>query len=446
VIRRTARPRTTSREPGRAATPQPRLSEQELFAAFAGSFQWPPPTLAYRTALIVVAAALIVLPLVYLSCIVLVGYGIYYHARSHTELLSMGRGLAHLIFLALYAAPLAAGPVTVLSMVKPLVARPSRRESHRSLVRQNEPLLFAFLDRICEVIGAPRPTRIDITCDASAAAGFQRGILSIFQSKLVLTIGLPLAAGLTLREFGGVLAHELGHFAKGSGMRLSYLIRSIVNWFTRKVYESDQWDDWFNEMVHRLHGSISWVFVAAQLFVMIGRGILWGLLQVALALSGGMLRRMEFDADRYQARFAGSDVFAVTHHKIRLLFGAWLLAQRQLSASVDQRKLVDNLPGFIAYHARRASPEVRPSIHELIIGSTTRWFDSHPCDKDRISAVERLHSPGIFQMERPATELFRDFDAQAAAATWNLYCADFGSNVRRPALQPLHEFVTSHGK
>ena len=51
---------------------------------------------------------------------------------------------------------------------------------------------------------------------------------------VVLTIGLPLAAGLTIQEFAGVLAHEFGHFAQGAGMKLTYLIRATSAWFARE--------------------------------------------------------------------------------------------------------------------------------------------------------------------------------------------------------------------
>jgi Zn-dependent protease with chaperone function len=284
--------------------------------------------------------------------------------------------------------------------------------------------------------------RIDVGCDVVASARFRRAVFSISGSDLVLTIGLPLAAGLTLREFGGVLAHELGHFARGSGLRRTYLIRSVVGWFIRVVYQRDRWEDWIDETAQDTR--IGWIFRVARHFVMFGRGILWALLQVGFAVCGVMLRRMEFDADRYQAQFAGSDVFATTHRKIRVLFGGWQIAQRQLAAGLDQRKLVDNLPGLIAFYARRAPPEAMPTMDELIAASKTSWLDSQPCDKDRISAVERLDAPGILHLERSAADLFNDLNAQAAAVTWDLYCAEFGPNLPRNALLPVQEYAAAH--
>lgn len=62
----------------------------------------------------------------------------------------------------------------------------------------------------------------------------------LFGNDLVLTIGMPLVLGLSLRQFAGVLAHEFGHFSQGAGMRLTFIIRTISVWFTRVVYERDQ--------------------------------------------------------------------------------------------------------------------------------------------------------------------------------------------------------------
>jgi hypothetical protein len=42
--------------------------------------------------------------------------------------------------------------------------------------------------------------------------------------------------------------------------------------------------------------------------------------------------------------------------------------------------------------------------------------------------------------------VFTDFNAQSAAATWDLYLAYFGPKVPRTALQPLAEFIVAHGK
>src|SRR6185503_19433346 len=93
-----------------------------------------------------------------------------------------------------------------------------------------EPLLFNFVKRICALVGAPAPCRVDVDCQVNASASLRRALWS---KDLVLTIGMPLASGLNMPQFAGVLAHEFGHFAQGAGMRLTYIIRQINFWFAR---------------------------------------------------------------------------------------------------------------------------------------------------------------------------------------------------------------------
>jgi hypothetical protein len=389
---------------------------------------------------------MVALPLVYLSFVALVGFGVYYHAAHNTGLLNMGYGKWRAFFVLAYAAPLIAGPIAVFFMFKPMLARPSRFERSRSLNRQHEPLFFAFVDRLCAEVGAPQPKRIDVDCNINASASFRRGLFSMLGNDLVLTIGLPLAAGLTLREFGGVLAHEMGHFAQGMGMRLSYVVRAIVNWFVRVVYQRDGWDEWLESTASELDFRIGWIFMVAQLFVWLGRGLLWALLHVGIAIAGIMLRQMEYDADRYEARFAGSKTFATTARKLHLLNAAFGCAQQQLSASLDHRKLVDNLPGLVTFHARQIARSALPEIDRAIADAKTQWFDTHPSDRDRIAAAESLGCGGIFHCDRPAADLFSDFNAQAAGTTWDLYLGYFGPKVPRTALVPLQQFIAEHSQ
>jgi hypothetical protein len=76
----------------------------------------------------------------------------------------------------------------------------------------------------------------------NASAGLHLGMVERKNGRLVLTIGLPLAAGLSLRELSAVLAHELGHFRQGAGMRLSRLVWRVNEWLVRLAFERDGWD------------------------------------------------------------------------------------------------------------------------------------------------------------------------------------------------------------
>jgi len=424
------------------AAAKEKLTEPDVMAAFRGPIERVRLPIMYRLGILLVTAVMVVLPLVYLALIAAVGYGVYYHAVNHTGMLEVGgSGRARgMVFLA-YAAPMFVGPVMILFMIKPLFARPAQEERSRSLTRQGEPLLFAFVDHVCEAVGAPAPTRIDVDCQVNASAGFRRGLRSMLGSDLVLTIGLPLMNGLSVREFGGVLAHEFGHFTQGAGMRLTYLIRSISHWFLRVVYQRDVWDQWLAELAQELDIRIGWVVMLAQLGVTIGRGVLWVLMHIGFLVAGLLLRQMEFDADRCETQFAGSEAFAATVRKLQILGGASQLAHAQAMEHLQEQRLVEDFPALVQLNARTIPPETVAEMEKGIAESQTGWFDTHPCDRDRLTAAAKLASPGVFHLDRPARELLHDFAAQSKATTWDLYVASFGPKVPREALVPVAEFA-----
>ena len=267
----------------------------------------------YRMSVGIVAAVMFLLPLLYVAIIACVCVLVYLHAVYDTQLMGLGRvGRSSLATVLLYIGPILAGAVLVVFMIKPLFGGRSDRRRYVSISRAREPLLFAFVDRICTAVGAPAPARIDVDCQVNASASFRGGLWSMTGSDLVLTIGLPLVAGLDLRQFAGVLAHEFGHFAQGAAMRLSYVVRSINFWFARVVFERDDWDDALAGWSRR------WDWRAA-LFVWMAVGslwatrqILWCLMMLGHVVSSFLMRQMEFDADLHEVRLAGSEVFEAT--------------------------------------------------------------------------------------------------------------------------------------
>ena len=297
-----------------------RQLESDVLRGVDGSIQPVKVPLAYRAGILLVLTVMVLLPLVYLSLIGLAGYAVYWHAVSNTGLLTSDMGetsgrnaaRAKMFAVLLYVAPMIIGGILVLFMFKPLLSRPAQRRQPRALSRDKEPLLFAFVDRLCDAVHAPRPKRIDVDLQVNASASFRAGMLSMLGTDLVLTIGLPLVAGLNMRQFAGVLAHEFGHFSQGAGMRMTYLIRTISHWFARVVHEGDEWDERLTQWSREWDLRVGWILWLARGFVWLTRRILWCLMMIGHAVASFMLRQMEFDADRHEARFSGSDAFIET--------------------------------------------------------------------------------------------------------------------------------------
>ncbi|QDU47634.1 Protease HtpX [Symmachiella dynata] len=423
---------------GKKKTPATTDPARWLNRAFRGDIKPVRRSIVYRFGILLVTIVMVVLPLLYVALIGLTGYAVYYHAVNHTGMLGAARGRGMIMVFLVYLAPLVIGGILVLFMIKPLFARPAKHVRRRSLTNAGEPLIFALVERICEVVGAPQPRRIDIDYELNASARFRRGWLSFFGSDLVLTIGIPLAAGLSARQLTGVLAHEFGHFSQGVGMRLTYIVRNVNGWFARVVYERDEWDEWLAETASEVDFRIGWILLLSQLCVAITRGVLWFLMLVGHAVSGFMLRQMEYDADRYETRVAGSETFAETSHRIRQLGVAYGLTQQAVVGLLNQGLYPDDLAKVMLKMGDELTPKALRQIKQSGDEEKTGIFDTHPCDKDRIASSEREKAPGIFHVDGPASKLFQNFEGLSKNVTWDLY-RDIGSPIKPQNMDPVEK-------
>ena len=344
-------------------------------ASFTGGTTLSRPSVPYRLGLAVVALLMVLLPAIYVGLILLAGWAVWYHATNGLFILQRGGSWFGLL---LYLGPIVVGLTLIAFIVKPLFAKRPPASPAIALDAEQEPLLFAFIERICRLAGAPLPRRVEFNCMVNAAAGFRRGAASFFGQDLTLTIGLPLVAGLDMRQFAGVLAHEFGHFTQGAGMRLTYVIRRINYWFSRVVFERDQWDLGLDCAARTADLRVGVVIHAARGCIWLSRRILWALMQAGHAVSCFMLRQMEYDADRCECRVAGSDTFRETMLRLEELNVASNAAFGALHDSWKAQRLPDSLPLFIVGTSTEIPSDVREEIGRRVAGSRTGIFDTPP--------------------------------------------------------------------
>jgi len=396
----------------------------------------------YQAGLLLVAAVMVVLPLIYLAMVAGAGWAVYYYAIHCEFLVTSMEGGPRLYVLKMiaYFMPMFVGGLMVFFMVKPLFARRPKRAQPLALNPGVESTLFAFIAKICEEVGAPMPTRIDLTCDLNASAGFRRGAMSMFGNDLVLSIGLPLIAGLNMQQFAGVIAHEFGHFTQGFGMRLSYVIRSVNGWFARVVYERDAWDVWLDAWATETQDWRSMIVAAlAQLAVWISRSLLKLLMYFGHGVGCFLMRHMEYDADHYEIKVAGSTVFEETTKRLRVLNEASNHSYQAMRAAWKiKRMLPDNFPAFLTLQESKIPLERRTLIEDSVGLSRTGIFDTHPSDGDRIRQARRAGEPGVFHLTYPATILFANFEVVSKQITFLHYTDDMGLDCNQAALQPVN--------
>ena len=362
---------------------------------------------------------MILLPLLYIGMIVAVGWGLWQFAEAGPPVSTGRRKGSGTLFT--YVAPLVIGAIVVLFMIKPLFSRRPKAAEPRALRRDAEPRLFAFIEQICDLVGAPRPKRVLVDLNVNASASLAHGAWSLFSRNLTLTIGLPLAGGLTAREFGGVLAHEFGHFAQGAGMKTTYVVRMVSFWFARVVYERDLLDAALEGWAKGIDIRFGIVLHAARLMVWCVRRILWVLMWVGQLISSVLMRQMEFDADHYEIQSAGSDSFISTAKRLRALgLGAHITHSKQEEAFTAKR-LVDDLPGWMLHETAQIPADTVAEVEKAALAEKTGWFDTHPSDAERIARAEAAHSEGVLKSDAPASALFTDFQALSREITGNYY-------------------------
>lgn len=394
------------------------LTLDEIAAAFTGNIKRPTGGIFYTLGLCAVAAMMILLPFVYVGLVGVVSYGTYYHATHHFSWLTGRRVWLGTVIA--YILPFFMGIIMTFFMVKPLLARRVNRYQPYALNPENEPALFDFIRRICFIVGAPMPTSIVLDASGNAGAGFPRGLASFFSNDLSLHIGLTLMAGLTARDFAGVIAHEFGHFTQDFAMRLHYIVERINGWFGRVVFERDSWDEELERVAEETENGYALMFVSfARLGVFCSRAILWIHMIIARALSCYLSRRMEFHADQFQIRVAGGESMERTSARLNELDLLYAFALKEMRVAWNlNNRLPSNLPQFILNKEKESiGGVVQKALKQNLGFVKTGLFNTHPSDADRVREARLAQAPGVVALERPATDLFENFPAVAGIVT-----------------------------
>lgn len=404
----------------------------------------------YRLALLAVTLLLVLLPLIYFGLIAAVAWGLWHHATHGMDLLDGARGRGALWgFVIVYLGPLVIGGVLLIFMLKPLLAPRVKEPPPLTLDPRQEPALHAFAKGVADAVGAPTPREIHVDCRVNASASFRRGMLSFLGNDLVLTIGLPLAAGLDTRQLAGVLAHEFGHFAQGAAMRSTFVVFTVLRWFGRMVYERDAWDHRLEQTAAQageLHITLLIVLQLARLCVWLTRQVLWLLMMVGYGASFWLCRQMEFDADRHAARLGGSDLHAGLARQLTLLSVGEQVAIDRLQTSFREGRLGEDLPALVQGGSHLLPAETRQKLLEELPSAKAGLFDTHPSHRDRIASAERESTAGLFTIAEPARVLFADWDDLCRRATRAHYQHSFSLDLKQIALVPSSEIIPDPAK
>lgn len=347
------------------------------------------PTASYRQRAWIAVGGLLLFILVYFA---LVGWFVY------TGIVQVARAGANAGF-----APIFVGACSLFLaffMIKALFfIRKGSAGDGIELKREEQPRLFAFLDRVADETGAPRPHKVYISPSVNAAVFYHLSLFNlIFPSRKNLEIGLGLVNMLNLGELKAVIAHEFGHFAQRT-MAVGRWVYTTQQVASHIVARRDALDG-FLRGLSRQDLRVAWIGWLLGVIVWALRAIVDFIFRLVIITQRALSREMEMQADRVAVSISGSDALVLALHRLAVADDAWdrtlRFVQSETAAKRPPRDMFDIQHALadklgIIYndpdYSRRPSMPVGGGasfrVFETELAQPPRMWSTHPMNHER---------------------------------------------------------------
>ena len=334
---------------------------------------------------------------------------------------------------------LMSGLLTVFLLKSLFVVRKSGSAGGLEITEKDQPNLFAFLHKLADEVGAPKPHRVFLTPDVNAAVFYDLSLFNlIFPSKKNLVIGLGLVNVLNLGELKAVLAHEFGHFAQGSMAvgRWVYIAQQIIS----HVVAVRDWLDSIVKLISRIDLRVAWIGWLLALIIWSIRSLMDTLFRLVIIAERALSREMEFNADLVAVSVTGSDALVNALHKLQAADEAWQTAVDVAGNEASKGKKITDL-----FHAQKTAisaigeilddedygttPAVKtgdPKSHRVFTKQTAmppQMWSTHPANQDREENAKGVYVAANID-ERSAWDIFSEPDSLRESISLSFYRSD----------------------
>jgi hypothetical protein len=321
------------------------------------------------------------------------------------------------------------GILVIAALVKPLVESQSRAAALRPLDLAREPALRELIDAICQQLSSPAPASVSLEC--STRLEFQP------RSKR-LTLGLPLVACLSAEQLAGALAGQFARCRQGAACSATNLIRRINHWLWRSVYGKSRFDQWLVIVAERPHFHPAKLLLPLAGMKFVAQAVLFVPMFIANTVAAQVVRRADLDADLIAARLIGSKAFSGLLERQELIDFTWEGVLAELDYLHREQSLPNSLPDQLAMRMLDMTPELCVALSETVNKSEERPFDSQVMRPERVAAVTAsAPALGILNDQAPALSLLSSYDDLSRKLTWDYYIVRFGPQRLKTAVQPV---------
>lgn len=296
------------------------------------------------------------------------------------------------------------------------------------MTEAREPHLFAFLYRLSDELGAPRPYRVFLSARVNACVFYDLSLINlVWPSKKNLEIGLGLINILTIGEFKAVLAHEFGHFAQRS-MAVGRWVYTAQQIAAHIVSKRDALDGMLDRG-SRLDIRLAWVAWILKAIIWAIRALVEVMFTGVFLAHRALSREMEFQADLVAVSVTGSDAIVHALHRLGAADDAWSQALSMTERLSQQGRFSDPCSlqqDFLArlrtifadpaYGARpdRACDGPGGRIFRTSVSAPPLMWSTHPSNSDREENAKSTYVPCDID-DRESWLLFSDRAAVTAS-------------------------------
>ncbi len=252
--------------------------------------------------------------------------------------------------------------------------------------------LWQLVRDVAGAVGTRVPDEVRLVTVVNAAVWEDAGRVGLGRGKRYLYLGVPLLQALTVTQVRAVIAHELGHYARGHTV------------FGAVAYRGGRSIEHTIDDIgpRRVAGMLLTVYAA---------------LYFAVALA--VMRRMEVEADRAAARVAGTTATREALKALPRLNAAWEATVEGCIEVAQQRgqTAAEMLDVYRSLLANPSLTDPRGAGTDADGASTSRW-DSHPPLAERLRLIggdDSDSEPAAPADLRAAIDLVIDRDAVLAA-------------------------------
>ncbi|WP_460805651.1 M48 family metallopeptidase [Microbulbifer agarilyticus] len=346
-------------------------------------------------------------------------------------------------------------PAAILAafMLKSLFfVKRSDDEDRLEVSEESEPVLFAFLHRLADDAGAPRPHKVYVTSEVNAAVFYHLTFFNLlFPSKKNLQIGLGLVNVLNLSELKAVLAHEFGHFAQKS-MAVGTWVYIAHQVAVHLIHQRDAMDG-FLDGLSRFDLRVAWIGWLLKLIIWSIRSLLDTIFMLVVVAERALSREMELQADLVAVSLTGSDALIHALHKLNAADEAW---ERSLSFATSEAREGRGVPDMYSIQSRviehlgvilddpefgqiPALPEQEREKHRLFnrsMASPPKMWSTHPENSVREENAKKHYVPGVID-DRSAWIVFANPDKLRSAVSNHIYKKELEIASEQQSLENL---------